>query len=343
MRIQVEPVALRLSTPFRIAHGVSTQRDNVLVHIDGGVGVAAITPYYPAQVPDVLAYVNEARTRQALEGDIRFLADVLDALPPGPAPARAAVDIALHDLWAQSLNQPLYRLWGLNPARAPHSTFTISMAEEDEFRQRLRDAAAYPLLKIKLGSGSLEQDEALVRMAREASSARLCVDANAAWTVDQAAEIIPRLAAYDLMFIEQPLAQHDIPGWHALAGRLPGGMPPLIADESIHDSRDILPLHGAADGINIKLAKCGGLREAQRMIALARTLGMKVMLGCMIESVVGVTAAAHLAPLVDFADLDGFLTVTNDPYEGGVRWENGRLGLSDAPGLGVRRRSTPPL
>lgn len=339
MRIQAEPVVLRLSTPFRIAHGTSTERNNVLVHVDSGVGVAAITPYYPAQVPDVLAYVCDQRTQQALDTDIRFIEDILDALPEGPAPARAAIDIALHDLWAQTLGQPLYRLWGLNPARAPYSTFTISMAEENEFRQRVQEAARYPLLKIKLGTGTLEGDEALVRMAREESNARLCVDANAAWTVDQAAEIIPRLAAYDLMFIEQPLARHDITGWHTLARRLPAGMPPLIADESIHDSRDILPLHGAADGINIKLAKCGGLREARRMIALARTLGMKVMLGCMIESTVGVTAAAHLAPLVDFADLDGFLTVTNDPYEGGVIWDNGRLHLPDAPGLGVHRHS----
>ncbi len=338
MHLQAEPVTLRLSTPFRIAHGTSTQRDNVLVHIDGGVGVAAITPYYPAQVPDVLAYVNDARTLEVLDADIHFIEDILDALPDGPAPARAAVDIALHDRWAQNLGQPLYRLWGLNPARAPHSTFTISMAEEQEFRQRLRDAARFPLLKIKLGTGNLEEDEALVRIAREESSARLCVDANAAWTVDQAAAIIPRLAAYNLMFIEQPLARQDIAGWHALAKRLPAGMPPLIADESIHDSRDILPLYGAADGINIKLAKCGGLREARRMIALARTLGMRVMLGCMIESVVGVTAAAHLAPLVDFADLDGFLTITNDPYEAGVRWEMGRLLLPETPGLGVRRR-----
>lgn len=337
MHIQVEPVALRLSTPFRIAHGTSTERNNVLVHVGSGVGVAAITPYYPAQVPDVLAYVSDQQIQRALEADICFIEDILDALPEGPAPARAAIDIALHDLWAQSLGQPLYRLWGLNPARAPYSTFTISMAEEGEFRQRVREAAHYPLLKIKLGTGTLEGDEALVHIAREESSARLCVDANAAWTVDQAAQIIPRLAAYDLMFIEQPLARHDIAGWHTLASQLPAGMPPLIADESIHDSRDILPLHGAADGINIKLAKCGGLREARRMIALARTLGMKVMLGCMIESTVGVTAAAHLAPLVDFADLDGFLTVTNDPYEGGVRWDNGRLHLPDAPGLGVRR------
>ena len=337
MKIHAEPISLTLAVPFRIAHGTSTTRENVLVHVDEGVGVAAIVPYYPAQVPNVVAYINRPDVQAALEGDPRLVEDVLDRLPPGPSPALAALDLALHDRWGQALGQPLYRLWGLNPDRAPISSYTLGMAEEAEYRQRLQEAAEYPILKLKLGTGSLEGDEALVRLARAESKATLCVDANAAWSVEEAAKIIPRLAEYDLSFIEQPLAQHDIDGWHTLAKRLPAGMPPLIADESIHNSRDILPLAGAAGGINIKLAKCGGLREARRMIGLARSLGMQVMLGCMVESSVGVTAAAHLAPLVDYADLDGNLTVVNDPYQGMI-WENGRLVLPEGPGLGVSRR-----
>lgn len=338
MQIHADPIALELSIPFKIAHGTSLTRDNVLVTVDDGAGVAAITPYYPAQIPDVMAYVNAPELQNVLDDDILNLEHILDRLPPGPAPARAAVDLALHDLWAQRLGQPLYRLWGLNPASAPTSTYTLGMADEAEYRQRVREARQFPLLKLKLGTGDLAQDEALVRIASEETRAGLCVDANAAWSVEEALDIIPRLAHYNLLFIEQPLAQHDLTGWHELAKRLPDNMPPLIADESIHNAQDILPLYGGADGINIKLAKCGGLREARRMIAVARTLGMKVMLGCMIESVVGVTAAAHLSPLVDFADLDGFLTVTNDPYTAGVAWETGRLILPDTPGLGVRRR-----
>ncbi len=338
MNIHAEPIRLELSTPFRIAHGTSTSRENVIVHIDDGVGVAAITPYYPARVEDVLAYVNSPELHRVLDTSVDFLEDILDQLPDGPAPARAAVDLALHDLWAQKLNQPLYRLWGLNPDRMPVSSYTLSMAEEDEFRQRVEEASEYPALKLKLGSGTLEKDEALVRIAREGTEATICVDANAAWSVSEAAQIIPRLAKYNLQFIEQPLAQHNIQGWHELARILPGGMPPLIADETIHNSNDILPLAGGADGINIKLAKCGGLREARRMIALARTLGMQVMLGCMVESAVGVTAAAHLAPLVDFTDLDGNLRVVNDPYDG-AEWKSGRLLLTDKPGLGVMRQA----
>lgn len=336
MRVLAKPVSLTLSTPFSIAHGTSYTRDNVVVEIESGAGVAAITPYYPAQIPDVLEYVNSPALQAALGDDVFHLETILGRLPDGPAPARAAVDIALHDLWGQQLGQPLYRLWGLNPATAPMSTFTIGMADDSAaYIEKLEQAQAFPLLKLKLGTGSIEQDEALVKLASEHTQARLCIDANAAWSVEEAAVIIPRLARYNLMFIEQPLAQHNIEGWHTLQQQLPEGMPPLIADESIHDSRDILPLHGGADGINIKLAKCGGLREARKMITLARALDMKVMLGCMVESTIGVTAATHLAPLVDFADLDGFLTITNDPYSGGVVWQNGKLHLSDAPGLGV--------
>ncbi len=337
MRISAEPIELHLRTPFRIAHGASTIRNNVLVHVDDGVGVAAVVPYYPAQVPDVVAYIDSPAVRAAFEEDLDYLEEALDRMPEGPAPARAALDMALHDLWAQRLGYPLYRLWGVNPVRAPLSTYTLGMADPNEFQQNLAEVSHYPILKIKLGTGSLAQDEALVRMAAESSPAKLCADANAAWSVEEALQIIPRLAQYNLLLIEQPLAQHNIDGWHELAKKLPDGMPPLIADESIHHSGDILRLAGAADGINIKLAKCGGLREARRMIALARSLGMTVMLGCMIESSVGITAAAHLAPLVDFADLDGNLTVMNDPYEG-ARWENGRVHLPDRPGLGVRRR-----
>lgn len=339
MQIQATPVSLALSTPFSIAHGTSLTRDNVLVELDSGCGVAAITPYYPAQVPDILAYVENPTLHAALEGNILHLETILDQIPDGPAPARAAIDMALHDLWGQQLEQPLYRLWGLDPAKTPLSTYTIGMADEADYVQKLQDARQYPLLKLKLGTGSIEQDEAMVKLAAEHTSARLCIDANAVWSVEEAATIIPRLARFDLSFIEQPLAQHDIAGWHTLKQQLPAGMPPLIADESIHDSQDILPLHGGADGINIKLAKCGGLREARKMITLARALDMKVMLGCMVESVVGVTAAAHLAPLVDFADLDGFLTITNDPYTGGVEWINGQLHLPQTPGLGVQHRT----
>ena len=339
MMLTIEPITLNLKTPFRIAHGTSVARHNVLVHLGDGVGEGALAPHYGYSQADVAAYLQSLDVDALLGGDPLALEDSLDRLPPGPSPARAAIDIALHDHWARQLDQPLYRLWGLNPMQAPLSSLTIGITEgEDELRQRVRAAANFTILKLKLGAGSLEADEAIVRVAcrEKGSDVRLCVDANSAWRIDEAARIIPRLAAYDLLFVEQPIPGAKAEDWHRLRRLLPDGLPPLIADESVQRASDIPALAGAADGINIKLAKAGGLREARRMIALARVLNMQVMLGCMVESSVGITAAAQLAPLVDFADLDGNLDVVNDPYVG-VKIECGRLHLPQEPGLGVIR------
>ncbi len=339
MQLLVEPITLNLKTPFRIAHGTSTARHNVLVHLGDGLGEGSPVPYYGYSQEETVAYLQRLDPDVLLGDDPLALEDALDRLPPGPGPARAAIDIALHDQWARQLGQPLYRLWGLNPARAPLSSLTLSISEdENELRRRVRAAEGFPILKLKLGTGDLEADEAIVRLVRQETGVQLCVDANSAWRVDEAAQIIPRLAAYDLLFIEQPIPRTDVEDWHRLRRRLPHDVLPLIADESVRQARDIPPLAGAADGINIKLTKAGGLREARRMIVLARALGMQVMLGCMVESSIGITAAAHLAPLVDFADLDGNLDVANDPYVG-VKMEAGRLHLPSGAGLGVVRRT----
>ncbi|MBU1748291.1 MAG: dipeptide epimerase, partial [Chloroflexi bacterium] len=270
MQIRAQPITLTLKTPFVIAHGTSAARHNVLIHLEDGVGEAALPPYYGVTQADVIAYVEQLDPAALLADGPLALEDTLDRLPAGPSAARAALDIALHDHWARQLGQPLYRLWGLNPARAPLSSLTIGIpADESELRQRVREATGVPILKLKLGTGDLAADEAIVRVAREETAAQLCVDANSAWSVDQAATIIPRLASYDLLFIEQPLPQHSGESWHRLRQRLPAGIPPLIADESVQGPADIPALAGAADGINIKLAKAGGLRPARQMIVLA--------------------------------------------------------------------------
>lgn len=337
MQLRTEILTLHLRTPFRIAHGVSETRQSVIVYLEDAVGEAALAPYYGVTPEHVIAYLSDPRVEAALDGDLLLREDILDRLPPGPMPARAALDVALHDFAGKRLGAPLYRLWGLNPGRMPRSSFTISQeTDEAALRQRLHEAADYPILKLKLGTGDLDADLRMVRIAREATNAQLCVDANAGWSVDEAADIIPRLAGFGLLFVEQPLARDDIAGWHKLRARLPADMPPLIADESAHMTKDIPPLAGAADGVNIKLAKSGGLREAWRMVQVARAFDMKVMLGCMVESAVGVTAAGHLAPLVDFADLDGNLLVSNDPFDG-LRMRAGELALPNDAGLGVKR------
>jgi L-alanine-DL-glutamate epimerase-like enolase superfamily enzyme len=339
MHLQTQQLALKLKVPFTLAHGSSTERQNILVRLSNGphtgLGEAAVVPYTGDTPQRIVDYLEDPRVSGALASEMSSPEEILDRLPDGPAAARAALDMALHDLWGQRLGQPLYAIWGLDSRRCPHSSFTVAMSEDnDAYLQHLRAAAGFPIVKLKLGSGDTRRDLDLVRMARKELTARLCVDVNGGWSVDEAAEIIPQLLPYDLLFIEQPVG--DRAAWSALCSALPHNAPPLIADESVQGADDISKLVGLADGINVKLAKCGGLRPAQQMIERARARNMSVLVGCMIESSVAVTAAAHLAPLCDFADLDGNLLVVNDPFRG-VRLERGRLHLPRGPGLGLER------
>jgi L-Ala-D/L-Glu epimerase len=311
-------------------------RENVLVRIGEGVGEGALPPYYGYDPQEVLAWLRSMDFSILAEADPLALEEVLNRIPAGPPPAMAAIDIALHDLWGKHIGQPLYRLFGTSPASFPLSSLTLSIPEtEDELRQAVRDAAGFPILKLKLGTGSIAADEAIVRTVRSETNARLCVDANGAWTVPDAAQIIPRLAQHDLDFVEQPLhASTGAAAWHQLRKLLPETAPALFADESVQTAKDIIALAGAADGVNVKLAKAGGLHGARRMISVARAMDMQVMIGCMIESSAAVTAAAHLAGLADYADLDGHVNLASDPFTG-VRLEDGRIILPQSAGLGV--------
>jgi len=337
MKLSWEPVTLNLRTTFRIAHGASDQRHNVIVRLDEGVGEAAAVPFYgdtQASLMDYLAGVGDA-LGGALGDDPFLIDEVLSRRPPGSQAARAAIDIALHDLWGKRLGQPLYRLYGLDPKRMPQTSFTIAMDEPDVMARRARESG-YPIIKIKLGSSD---DEAIVAAIRQASSARLRVDANAGWSREQAAALIPRLAQYDLEFIEQPLKAGDIEGLRGLRQglRAQGVSVPFFVDESVKTARDVAAHAGVVDGVVIKLMKTGGLREALRAIHTARALDMQIMLSCMVESSVGVTAAAHLAPLCDYADLDGPLLIKDDPYQG-LQYQGANMILPDLPGVGVIRR-----
>ena len=338
MTLIVKPLPLTLNTPFRIAHGTSFERHNVLVQIGDGLGEGAPNLHYGYTQAEALTYLQNINLTDLVTDDPLALVDALDRIPAGPAPARAAVDMALHDQWAKKLGYPLYRLWGLNPQHTPLSSVTLSIPEDKaDLQQQLKAVAGWQILKIKLGTGDLDMDEDIVRMVHQESKAQLCVDANGAWSVDEAAQIIPRLVEYDLLFIEQPISAERLDAWPRLRRLLPADVPPLIADESVQHPRDVTALAGVANGINIKLSKVGGLRPAQQMIALARTLGLQVLLGCMVESSLSITAAAHLAPLVDYVDLDGHLNLSNDPFVG-VNLERGKVTLPQDPGLGVIRR-----
>jgi len=331
MKLHWEPITLDLKTTFRVAHGASDQRHNVLVYLDDGVGEAAAVPYYGETQEGIIEYLESVPDL----GDDPFDMDaVLSRRPSGSRAARSAIDQALHDLWGKKLGQPLYKLFGLNPTNLPLTSFTIGM-DEPEVMAEQATTSNYPVIKIKLGS---ENDEEIVSAIRKATSAKLRVDANAGWSRQQALEIIPRLVKYDLEFIEQPLAVEDVEGYFWLKEKLRAQKVniPIFADETAKASHDVPKLAGAVDGVVVKMMKSEGIREALRMIHTARAHDMQIMLSCFIESSVGVTAAAHLAPLCDYADLDGPLLIKNDPYRG-LKYDGAKMTLPDGPGLGVER------
>jgi len=332
MKLHWEPITLELRTTFRVAHGASDQRNNVLVYLDDGVGEAAAVPYYGETQEGIIEYLKSVPDL----GDDPFDMDaVLAKRPAGSRAARSAIDEALHDLWGKKLGQPLYKLLGLNPNNLPLTSFTIGL-DEPEVMAAQAEESGHPILKIKLGS---EKDEAIVKAIRNVTDAKLRVDANAGWSREQALEIIPRLVEYDLEFIEQPLAVDDVDGYFWLKERLSAlrVYALIFADETAKNSHDVAKLTGAVDGVVVKTMKSEGIREALRMIHTARAHDMQVMLSCMVESSVGVTAAAHLAPLCDYADLDGPLLIKNDLYRG-LQYDGAKISLPDGAGLGVLKR-----
>jgi L-Ala-D/L-Glu epimerase len=329
MKLTYEPYTLNLKTTWRIAHGASDQRYNVFVKIGDGLGEAAGVPHHGESQAGIIAYLDSVAGR---DWDPFDLEEPLRSLPAGSNSARCAIDLALHDCLGQQLDQPLYRLLGLDPAKTPLTSYTITIEEPAVMADRARNSGM-PVLKIKLGLGD---DLAAVRAVREASSARLHVDANAGWTREKAVDLIPRLKEFGIEFVEQPLPIGDIEGLRWLHAQKLGV--PIFADENILTSQDVAAHAGIVEGVVVKLSKTSGIREALRAIHTARALGLQVMIGSMVETTLAITAAAHLAPLCDYADLDGPLLLSNDPFWG-VVYEGARLILPDLPGLGVRRKN----
>jgi L-alanine-DL-glutamate epimerase-like enolase superfamily enzyme len=253
-------------------------------------------PHHGESQEGIIAYLERVKDR---DWDPFQMEDQLASLPPGSAAARGAIDLALHDALGKCLGQPLYRLLGLNPERAPQTSYTISIDEPAVMAERAK-AADMPILKVKLGTSD---DLAIVTAIRQVFAGPLRVDANAGWSREHAAAIIPRLAQFDLEFVEQPLPMGDVEGFRWLRAQKLGV--PIFADENILTSHDVAAHAGAVDGVVIKLAKAGGMREALRAIHTARSLDMHIMLGSMVETSLAVTAAAHMSPLCDYADLTG--------------------------------------
>jgi len=344
VQLTAEIVTVHTRHPFIIARGGTSEFQVVWVRVrdaqsaDDGLdvwGEAAPIRFYGETAASVMAALDRFTPvlAQADGWSIDAIERELEKVLRFNAAARCAISAALHDLQAKRLGVPLWALWGLDGRATPRSSFTIGIAPDDAtLRARVRDAAAYPILKIKLGTA---RDADIVRIVREeAPDAILRVDANAAWTAKRALGMLDTLTTYGVDMLEQPLPPHDLEGLRFVRERSPID---VVADESCLVASDIPKLHGVVDGINIKLAKCGSLREAMRMIAVARAHGMRVMCGCMIESTLGIAAAAHFSPLLDDADLDGAALLADDPFVGPAI-PGGRITLTDAPGLGVQRR-----
>ena len=340
MRLVHEVVTVRTRTPFVIARGGASEWRLVWVRVidDDGVegwGEAAPSRFYGETTETVIAAL--ARLAVVLDGASAWSIEAIEAdmhrVLRFNAAAKSAVSAALHDLAAKRLGVPLYRMLGLDPRQAPRSSYTIPItADDDALRRALEDAASYPILKVKLG-GPRDADT-IAGVRASAPDKILRVDANAAWTPKHALHMIDVLLDYDVEFVEQPVAAHDVDGLRFVRERSPL---PIIADESCLVATDVPRLAGAVDGINLTLAKCGGLREAMRIIATARAHDMAVMAGCMVETSLGISAAAHLAPLLDHVDLDGAALLAHDPFVG-ASIAGGVVALPDVPGLGVRRR-----
>ena len=335
MRLRHEPLDLATKYDFRISSmGARRRHENLLVRIehDGieGLGEAAPSRAY-GESRALAAAALDAWAPQLGEDPfaLEALGARLDAALRGQWAARAALDMALHDWIGRRLGLPVWRLLGLDAAAAPLSCVTLGMAPPAEMEEKLGTVLDFPLLKVKLGApGDVDN----LRFIRSRYAGRLQVDANTAWSPADAVRVLRAIEPLGIELVEQPVPRGDLAGLRWVRER--SGIP-VFADESVHHLRDVGNLAGCVDGINLKIMKTGGLREMLRMIHAARGLGLRVMLGSMVESSLALSAAAQLAPLADYLDLDGHWLLADDPFDG-APGERGVIALAERPGLGVR-------
>ena len=326
---------LRLNHTFTIAHDSRDVQPTLIVELrDGersGFGEATATRYYGITIDGMVSVLEAIRERieaYSLTNPETFWADMQPQLADNPF-ALCALDQAAWDLWGKQQGKPLYKLWGLDPTKSPLTDYTIGLDTPDRMVEKMQERP-WPLYKIKLGRP--EEDITLVRALRHRTDAVFRVDANCGWTADDAIRKSRELAALGVEFIEQPLPADD---WDGAKIVYEQSVLPIIADESCIVEADVARCAGYFHGVNIKLTKCGGITPARRMIALARELSLRVMVGCMTESSVGISAIAQLLPLLDYADLDGAMLIANDPATG-VMFNYGKVIYADENGTGVR-------
>ncbi len=344
LQTSFERLELDLEFPFTIARGTTETTEVVVVRIEDdddhvGVGGAGPSSHYgetadtvAAVLPDLLAVVEDVDDPHQLQRIERRMAETVGRNPA----ARCAVSIALHDLAAKRVDHPLYRYWGLDPDESVTTSYTIGIDDPERMAEKTETARerGYDLLKVKLGT---DRDLAMLEAVREAHpEATIRVDANEAWSPREAVRKIAELADHGVEFVEQPVPAGDPEGLRFVYER---SALPIAADESCLTLADVPRVADRCDIANLKLMKCGGLREARRMIAAARAHGLEVMLGCMSESNASIAAGCHLAPLLDYADLDGSLLLADDPFDG-VPLPGGEIALGEVerPGTGAVER-----
>ncbi len=337
LRLSFRPYELQLKHVFTVASNSRTTTPVVLTEIeyDGvtGFGEASMPPYLGESQASVTAFLSKVKLEQFSDPFLKedILAYV-DGIMPGNYAAKASVDIALHDLIGKLIGEPWYRIWGLDPAKTPDTSFTIGIDTPDVVKEKTREADVFKILKVKLGR---DNDREMIESVRSVTDKPLYVDVNQGWKDrDQALEMAFWLKEKNVVFIEQPMAKERVDDIAWLTERSPL---PILADEALQTVADLLPMKGIYSGINVKLMKCGGMNAAYRMITLARAMGMKILIGCMTETSCAVSAAAQLSPLVDWADLDGNLLISNDLYDG-LTVIDGKVTLPSGPGLGIIQR-----
>ncbi|HEY4439752.1 MAG TPA: dipeptide epimerase [Candidatus Elarobacter sp.] len=330
IRLTVEPLGLPLKHTFTISRTSESIAPTAVVRVrwNGleGLGESAPVMRYDESV----ATVRDGLEAHPLGDDPYRLETLLEGLTPAQ---RCGLDIALHDLIGKDLDRPLYRLLGLDPAKTPRTSFTIGIASLDETLMKVREVGDHPIIKVKLGRGD---EIATIEAIRSIYAGTIRIDANEGWTPEQAVALLGELRRFDIEFCEQPIPAGSPEKLRWIRERT---KIPIVTDEDSRDLHDLAALIGCVDGINVKLVKCGGIRGALAMIHTARALGFKIMLGCMVETQILTSAAAHLSPLVDWADLDGPFLTASDPFDG-IRYDGGKIVLNDGPGLGVTEKQT---
>ncbi|WP_207422400.1 dipeptide epimerase [Desertivirga brevis] len=336
LKLRFRPYTLNLKHAFNLATSSRTTTPVVLTELEYegtiGYGEASMPPYLGESHETVSRFLSKLDLSKFDDPfQMENILDYVDHIEPGNRAAKASIDIALHDLVGKLIKQPWYKIWGYDSSITPVTSYTIGIDTADVVRQKVKEAEPYKILKVKLGR---DTDKMMIETIRQVTDKPLCVDVNQGWKDRSfALDMANWLHERGVVFIEQamPKEQVDDNAWLTEHSPIP-----TIGDESVQRLDDVLKAHKVYSGINIKLMKCTGMREAHKMLTLGRALGMKIMMGCMTETSCAISAASQLSPMVDWADLDGALLISNDVYRG-TEVINGKVTLSKLPGIGIKK------